>query len=133
MPLRSTRADIERLLGPSASPCKNLCTYETKNEIVIVRYSGEPCDEKTANRWHVPPDTVIELTVNLAETPRLADLRLNRKKFKKTLDPELHGYYTYTSEDKGLSYSVTDDGRVFSIDYFANRKNEEALRCSLRN
>jgi hypothetical protein len=133
VPLRSTRADVELLLGTPASSCRDLCTYETKNEIVIARYSGEPCDEKKGNRWQVPPDTVIELTVNLAEAPKLADLRVNLKKFKKTIDPELHGYHNYSNQDMGLSYSVSDHGRVFSIDYFVNRKNDNALRCSVVN
>jgi hypothetical protein len=129
VPLRSTRVDVERLLGAPSSRCKGLCRYESKDEVVFVRYSGEPCNNEEQNRWRVPPDTVIDLTVNLGETPKLSDLKLNLKKFKRTQDPELHGYSTYKNEDRGVSYAVSSDGRIYSIDWFATTKDNEALRC----
>ena len=112
VPLHATRLDVERVLGPPAGSCKSLCNYEGQKEVVFVRYSAEPCGHGEESRWRVPPDTVIDLTVNLEETPRLSDLKLDLRKFKKTQDPELHGYSTYKNEDKGVAYAVSAEGRV---------------------
>ena len=128
--LHSSRADVERLLGPPSTQCKSLCSYETKSEVVLVRYSGDPCTNNDDSRWRVPADTVITVTVNLENSPRFSSLKLNRKKFTKTNDPELHGYTSYTSDELGVDYSVTAEGRVYSIDWFPTLKDENALQCA---
>lgn len=129
VPLRSTRAEVERLLGAPVRPCKEGCTYDTKSEGVFVRYSGEPCEEGEANRWRVPPHTVISLTVYASRKPNLSDLKLDRKRFKKTNDPELHGYYTYENEEDGVAYEVSDRGVVLGIEWFGTSRDAKALRC----
>jgi hypothetical protein len=128
-PLHSSRADVERLLGPPSDPCNSLCEYETKSDVVIVGYSGEPCTNNDGNRWRVPRDTVISVTVNLEERAKLSRLKLNPKKFIRTMDPELHGYSTYSNDEMGVAYSVNDGGRVYSIHWFPTPKDEEALQC----
>lgn len=129
-PIHSSRADVERLLRPPSTPCKSLCSYETKSEVVFVRYSGDPCTNEDDNRWLVPANTVISVTVNLEKTPRFSSLKLNRKKFTKTNDPELHGYTSYTSAELGVDYSVDTDGRVYSIRWFPTANDEKAFLCS---
>lgn len=129
LPLHSTRADVERLLGPPAESCKDGCDYDTKNEGVFVRYSIGRCADGGPNAWNVPPNTVLSLSINLAKRPRLSELRLNLRRCKKTADPELHGYSSYENEDEGDSYAVSDDGRVYSINRFATTKDDRALRC----
>lgn len=129
VPLHSTRVEVERLLGPPVKPCKDLCHYDTTTEGVFVRYSGEPCEEGQENRWRVPANTVISLSVNLAERQKLSDLKLDRRRFRKTEDPELHGYSTYENESEGISYSVSDEGVVYRIERFGTSKDAKALRC----
>jgi hypothetical protein len=129
-PLHSSRADVERALGAPSDSCKDLCRYETKSEVVFVRYSGEPCTNNDDNRWRVPANTVISVTVNLENRLKFSSLKLNRKKFSKTNDPELHRYSSYTSADLGVEYSVDSNGRVYSIDWFPTAKDEKALLCS---
>lgn len=132
VPLRSTRADVERLLGPPVRPCKEGYTYDTKSEGVFLRYSDEPCEKGEANRWRVPSDTVISLTVYASQKPNLSDLKLDRKRFKKTNDPELHGYYTYENEEDGVAYEVSDRGIVLGVEWFGTSKDAKALRCGLQ-
>ncbi|HET8669062.1 MAG TPA: hypothetical protein VFM05_00095 [Candidatus Saccharimonadales bacterium] len=128
-PLHTSRVDVERLLGTPFTPCKGLCSYEAKSEVVLVRYSGDPCTNNDDNRWRVPANTVISVTVNLNNGPRFSSLRLNRKKFTKAKDPELHGYTSYSSAELGVDYSVNAQGRVYSIDWFPSLKDEKALQC----
>jgi hypothetical protein len=129
VPLHSTRADVERLLGPPIRSCQDGCTYNTKNESVSVHYSGRPCEEGDQNRWHVPPGTVIGLSVYPAVKPKLSDLKLKLKKFVKTNDPELRGYLRYSNDQDGVTYEVSDEGLVLGIEWFPGLR-DDALRCS---
>ena len=129
VPLHSQRADVERLLGPPSAQCKGLCKYEAPGEAIVVGYSGEPCTNRDENRWRVPPDTVISVTVNFEKRRKLSSFKLNLIKFAKAKDPELRGYTTYTSAKRGVAYSVDDHGRVYSIDWFPTTNDEKTLLC----
>jgi len=129
VPLHSTRADVERLLGPPTEACKEACEYDTKSEGVFVRYSSERCSKDNTNGWNVPPDTVLSLSVNMTMKPKLSDLKLNLKKFTKTKDPELHGYTHFENEEDGVSYAVSDEGLVYRVEWFGTAKDAKALRC----
>lgn len=129
VPLHSTRADVERRLGPPTEPCIAGCDYDTKREGVFVRYSGERCATGDANPLNIPPNTVISVTVYPAVKPRLSDLKLSMRKFTRTKDPELNGYSTYTNEEIGVTYEVSDKHRVLSIEWFGSSKDITILRC----
>jgi hypothetical protein len=130
VPLHSSRADVERALGAPSDSCKALCRYETKTEVVFVKYSGDPCTNIDDNRWRVPANTVVSVTVNLENRLKFSSLKLNRKKFSKTNDPELDRYSSYTSVELGVDYSVDSNGRVYSIEWFPTVNDERALLCS---
>lgn len=126
VPLHSTRVDVERLLGPALSQCK--CDYRTKTENVFVLYSAERCAKGVPNTWNVPGDTVISIIVTPKEEPKLVDLGLDLKKFTKVEDPELRGNFTYTNLEEGVTYNVSDDGVVTSMEWFP-RPKDKCLRC----
>jgi len=129
VPLNSTRADVERLLGPPTEPCSIGCDYDTEREGVSVRYSGERCAAGDGNPLNVPPNTVISITVYPAVKPRLLDLKLRMRKFTRTKDPELNGYSTYTNEESGVTYEVSDKKRVLSIQWFGSSRDIRNSRC----
>lgn len=125
-PLHSTRADVERLLGPSTSQCK--CEYDLGDEGVFIQYSGETCEKGKSRGWNVPPDTVISISVYFEKKSQFSDLQLDTTKFKKTEDPELRGYVTYTNQEEGVTYEVSDKGIVQGVHYFPAAKDKH-LRC----
>jgi hypothetical protein len=59
VPLRSTRKDVERLIGPTYDATGSF--YKTDQENVSVRYSDGPCVGSTG--WKVPLDTVLDITI----------------------------------------------------------------------
>lgn len=128
VPLRSTRAEVERQLGVPVSTCGETCSYETPKEKVTIVYSTDPCGRGDQNRWRVSAGTVVTVIVYPAETPKFKDLKLNLKKFIKTRDPELAGYWVYTNEQEGISYEVSKTGRVLSIEWFPVT-NDNSLNC----
>ena len=56
VPLRSTRADVERLLG---RPNAKYERYQIENEEATVTFSKGEC----AEGWKVPRDTVLSITI----------------------------------------------------------------------
>ena len=132
VPLHSTRADVEKLLGP-AKPSKQteMSDYETENEEVTVLYaSGPPCSNNGFRMWKVPHDTVVGIIIHPKKELLLANLNLDDRQYKKT-DSQGHGppYFYYTNEQEGHQYEVTQ-GRIMSIVYTGTAKDKNDLRCT---
>lgn len=128
VPLHSTRADVERLLGPSRGPESYAASYHLAEESVFVEYSSGPCSARAGGRgWNVPPDTVIRIRVTPAEGPMLSDLQLDRKKYKQAEDSHVLGYVYYNNLKEGIRISAYN-GRVSSIEYGATAPDKH-LHC----
>jgi hypothetical protein len=133
VPLRSTRKDVERLLGPAYDATKSL--YKTGRENISVRYSEGPCVGSTG--WKAPLDTVLDITI----TPRpygkirLTEIDIDRNKFKKTDHPELPGNYHLINEEAGITVyvqkdRVTGEDRLTGLNYKPAARDKN-LRCEL--
>ena len=121
IPLKSTRADVERILGPPTD--KSLLTY-LPDKSVVVQYSLRPCDDG----WNVPPDTVIAFGIRLDPRVPIADLRLDLTKYKKVRgDSDVSDDFYYKDEEAGFAISVRD-GMVVEYVYEPTAK-DKSLRC----
>jgi hypothetical protein len=121
IPLRSTRADVEQMLGPSAYG--GGYAYETPNERVFFTYSSGECHENET--WKAPRDTVVMIIAYPKTKPLLSELRLDLKTYKRTSDCN-PGSFHYTKEKEGISYAV--DGDVVSeIIYYPNGEDKRRL------
>lgn len=130
VPLHSTRADVERLLGPPSTDRSDTTFYELERERVSFTYAKGPCGAESSG-WNVPRDTVISIWI----TPKpnllkLADLKLDESKYKKERDDHVQYIVNYINEVEGVSYQVdtSDDGMVTLIKYFPAAKDGH-LRC----
>src|SRR5437879_13417796 len=82
VPLKSSRADVERLLGQPSGP---LPTYYLSDSSVTFWYAHCRCGDKCKNDdWNVPPDTVTGIYVEVKGVVRLADFGLDLSQFIKT-------------------------------------------------
>jgi hypothetical protein len=125
VPLRSTRADVERLVGP---PDKSSNSYDLGDKKVFIQYSPGPC-ESAPSGWNVPRDTVINIEISPKEKPKLADLKLDESKYKKKRDPHYLSLVYYNDEEEGVSFEVNiDTGLVNGITYSPAAK-DNYLRC----
>lgn len=123
-PLRSTRADVERLLGQPEQGSSNV--YQTAGEKVSVTYSERPCDYD----WQVPIGTVVSFSVYPKNPTPLAGLKLDERKYEKRRDPHLETIYYYVNQAEGINYTVdAQAGVVQSFEYYPVAK-EKARRCS---
>ncbi len=130
VPLHSTRADVERLLGPPdrKSSIKPVVRYDLEEETVVIIYSKEPCS--TANvygKWAVPPDTVVSIRVVPKKVLPLSELQLDAAQYKVIHVRGVPSSTYYIDEGEGVQYDVST-GHVSIIDYFYAAEDEH-LRC----
>jgi len=123
IPLHSSKADVIRLLG---QPSDDENSHDTSNGKVIVLYSRKPCDRLFGiERWAVPADTVLQITVALKGLVLLKDLHLDLSKYK--LEPADHGQGSYRNDDEGVSYNLWMGNLVSSITYGPAKRDAHLL------
>jgi hypothetical protein len=126
VPLRSTRADVERLLGPPQPG--TLGSYRTKSERVLVLYADGPCGANSGG-WAVPFNTVVGISVTPHTPLKVADLSLDESRYVKEKDTHVDFIVKYLNPAEGISYEVnTGEGLVTTIRYFP-ASNQTHLRC----
>lgn len=124
VPLRSTRADVIRLLGP---PNAQGGYYEIDDYTVVIDYSDGPC-EKGRSGWNVPRDTVISISLAPNHDLKFSDLHVDKKNYKQFKDGELPGVVYYRNDAQGITISVSE-GEVRNI-YYTPTLKDEHLKCS---
>lgn len=105
VPLHSTRADVERLLGHSGDSCR--CLYDTPEGRVYVNYSKNRCEGYLPG-WNVPADTVLAFTVYQKEWRAASGLGFDNSNYVVTYDDSMTAYYT--DKEAGVSYTVSRGG-----------------------
>ena len=125
VPLRSTRADVERAIGkPTES---NGLTYDLKTERVTVLYAGVRCETGWPYGWNVDPDVVIAILVYPKVKLTLAELGIDVTDYKKTQNIRLGGA-DYTNKDTGISIGLNSQGDVEVIQVEPT-SNDNTLLC----
>jgi hypothetical protein len=123
VPLLSTRADAERLIGPPTKPGGHF--YELEDAHVAILYTESGCN--------VPPDTVLTITVNLKKEQVLSQSGFDLTTFKvhkpKMSDPP--GIFYYVNDEQGIVI-VSREGQdvISAVTYNPMAKERRWLRCS---
>lgn len=117
VPLVSTRADVERLLGKP----NDLGLYELNGEAASVIYSDGPCQgsyrslEKVNCKCLVAKDTVLSIFVEPRQFLKFTGLGIAKPKFTRTAIVSGPGMFSYSDLTEGIVYSV-DETRDEVID-----------------
>ena len=121
VPLRSTRADVERLLGGPG----NRDHYQFDAERVHVNYAGEgKCNPVNGCLCFVPKDTVISIYVQLEVEMKFSKLDIDKKKYEKFVSPKDPTFATYSNNKEGIMYTVNEDNDdVTAIEYLPTAKD----------
>lgn len=129
VPLHSTRAEVERLLGsPDDARKEHSLVYKTENEVVIVDYAGDkPCGPGILDGWQVPRGTMTSMTVSPRKRLRLSELRVDESRYKKIPDIHRPDVVKYMDDEAGESITVYQ-GEVQYITYFPAAQ-DDYLRC----
>jgi hypothetical protein len=126
VPLRSVRAEVEKLLGHASGGCK--CTYSLEDANVSIVYSEGNCEDGGTGGWNIPPDTVIQFTVYPKIKPRFSEFKIDENKYKKTEDRELENVVYFSDEEEGFTIEVVNS--VVTSFSYGPRAQDCNLRCS---
>lgn len=130
-PLKSTRGDVERLMGPPDGNIENkLLTYYLPDNVVTFQFSGNPkCSQKLSyNTWDVSVETVTTIRVSLKQQMLLTDAGIDLTKFQKVKGNfDLPEHFYYSNADDGFSIEV---GRGYVMGYIYEPEGKSKnLRC----
>ena len=131
VPLHSTRADVERLLGaPTDVLSRNMTFYRNANETVIITYAtGAPCGiGDRYSQWRVPANTVESILVTPVKELPVSQLSLDESKFEKASGGHTSEDVYYVNDQDGISIRVYL-GAVMSMSFYPGRI-DAGLRCS---
>lgn len=139
IPLHSTRADVERLLG--VAPKQALVKYDIREGRVFIVYEMFECDHATPEGWPEPPpgwavpkDTVIYVRVELEEPIPLDSLGADLSDFKK--DEGDSQRIKYNNDKDGLTIeavTLRNGGSESVVAYvYGPTGADERLRCPAR-
>ncbi|MBC8028497.1 MAG: hypothetical protein H7Z16_00130 [Pyrinomonadaceae bacterium] len=129
VPLHSTRADVDRLLGSPTFTVPSVGGYKTQSEGVMVRYVKQSCS--SGGVWNVPLDTVLEIRVTPMTTRLLDQLDLDLTKYSRTESTHPENVFYYLNPDDGVMIQTRLRGEsetLTSITYEHAAKDKD-LRC----
>lgn len=126
VPLKSTKADVERLLGPATGDPPR---YYLPENTVYFQYSNCKCGEKCkTDDWNVPPDTVIAIRVGMKGVVKLAELKIDLTHFKKGPGADdVPGSFVYMNRDEGLA--IEGGGDYVTALIYGPRAKDDQVRC----
>lgn len=127
VPLHSTRADVERLLGAATDTCK--CGYHLDDVNVIFVYSSGDCKSRGSKGWDVQPDTVLRIIVYPKPRPSLSDLKIDRRKFEKRHAGHIESIVSYVNDEDGVIIEVDDERGIVMGFYYVPSAKDAHLRC----
>ena len=130
VPLRSTRADVERVLGPPVQKISEYSVFHrTSTETVMIQYAqGLPCGiGQKYSQWRVPRDTVESLLVTPTQTLHISDLGIDESRYEKREGGHLSQDVYYINEQAGESLRVFMN-EVREMSYFPGTLAKD-LKC----
>src|SRR5215211_6178479 len=103
VPLKSTRADVERLLGKPGEHGR----YQFDKERAYIEYAGTgPCAKANLCLCKISADTVISIYVELEVEMSFSGLKMDKKDYRKLISRHNPTITTYSSKEKGIIYTV---------------------------
>ena len=129
VPLRSTRADVERLLGPG-----NRGHYQFDEERAHVNYAEGECNPVNGCLCFVPKDTVISIHVQLEVEMSFSKLNIDKKNYEKFVSRKDPNLVTYSNDKEGIIYTVNEENDdVKAINYLPTAKDcQDVLKGAKR-
>lgn len=123
-PLKTTRLEVEKILGHSEKKDCNTCEYQTNKEKIIVEYSKSFCEGELKG-WNVPSNTVLMFSVTPKKKQKFSELKLNGDEIL-AFSSALRKYYV--DQKTGVVYWVNSLEVIEEISYLPTEADNH-LRC----
>jgi len=88
--------------------------YELQQGSLFIEYSSGPCRPERKGGWNVARDVVIMVNFSPKLRRRIADLKLDSKKFRKVIDDHVIGALYYVNDEEGVTYAVQSESSILS-------------------
>ncbi len=124
VPLHSTRAEVERLLGP---PNVEDSGYLFEDETATITYSSRACEEGLPGGWNIPLNTVVEIRVSSNREISLVDVLPKGKTFEQIYAIE-KTQIDYLDAEEGVQYTARD-GLIMAVTYTGSASDVKKLSC----
>lgn len=131
VPLRSSRIDVERLLGKPKTSRGLTYVYETETETVDILYSAGPCKLSAVERWNVAADIILRMDVRPRGKMLIQDLHLDKLRYPRLPEAHPENWARYMNDEDGMMVETISNGKeeeVYTITYWARTK-DKSLRC----
>lgn len=132
VPLRSSRADVESLLGKAKTSHGFSFVYETRDETIDVLYSAGPCKLSAVERWNVAADIVIRMDIRPRGKIQIQALHLDKARYPRLPEAHPENWARYMNDEDGVMVETImygKDEEVYMITYWP-RSESKGLRCS---
>jgi hypothetical protein len=130
-PLRSTRAEVEQLLGPAKSSLGDIYKYDTPDNRVDISYAADPCKVNETNAPRSAADVVTRITVSPLKTLLVRNLSFDKRKYTRIQTDHPENWVHYLNSADGITVeAMLNDGceEVISIVYQPTQRDRD-LRC----
>lgn len=127
VPLKSTRADVERILGAQKESTEWISYYKLANQIVVVHFEADRCDTETGKfgyGWNVPAGTVTSIALIPRGTHRVEEYK-SATNFAVSDDGA--GFVHYRDESAGLAIETYKN--VVTLVEYSPEAAQQNLRC----
>jgi hypothetical protein len=125
VPLKTTRTEVERILGPTKTAY--YADYQLNDGALFIEYSSGPCRPDRKGGWDVPENVVVSMSFSPKHHQKLSALKLDSRKYRKVIDPELPSVTYYINEVDGITYSI-QSRKVDYVEYGPAKKYDD-LYC----
>ena len=131
IPLKSTRSDVEEILGKPKRSVPGPDIYENATERVDVRYARDRCEPWNGD-WNVPANTVITIEVSPTKILLLEDLVFEKSKYVARKWSHPSDWITYRNQLEGISLETTDLGKnteIVRVIRYSPKSSDKTLKC----
>lgn len=133
-PLKSTRDEIERVLGKPDKYFISYGTYETKSAKYSVWYASGHCSGNVEGRdWNVSAGRMTNVTISPKQINIINDYVSNLQDFRRQESPGGYSRFLYLSKDETLIYKTirkSDSSEIIETISIEPGKSKENLLCS---
>ena len=132
MPLKSTRVDVEELVGKAKWSHGSTFIYETPCGRLDVLYSRGVCKLTDVQRWNVPEDYVIRMEFAPRRKVLVKDLNLSPNRFVREQESHPKNWVQYRSAEDGIRISavIGKKGDSVMVISYEPKKEDDSLRCA---
>lgn len=137
VPLKSTRSEVEKILGKPTYFSETFGSYETKNGKYFVWYASGNCQKNTDEReWNVSAGILMLVAVRPSRAELIEKYLLNPDQFARTESPGGYSRFQYSAVDESIIYETIrrpDSSEIVSYISIEPGKRYEKLLCKSTN